>query len=369
MTETFVSRTINDLSQFGAVSAICGADTFESIPEVELLDVGFANPKERLWERLTRKMMKKNLYYRRIDRAFSKRYSEVISAQENVILFVEFGNTAALIAQSLVQLNRKYAITVHGMDVSAMMRIEEYRSRLCLAANHVNCLGVLCASHHTKRLSILAGVHEEKCLVSRYPLESTRLNKDSSISKTDHPSFVHLGRLTEKKHPLATLEAFRIVKEHISLARLSFIGDGELKDQLELRINELRLSDSVEVLGAMNQDEALRKMQEHWVFVQHSVTSTFGDQEGFALSPAEAALMEMPVISTLHNGIPEHVIDGKTGFLVREFDYEAMADRMIQLVRDPVLLNDFGQAGRVNIKNLCDPQKRLRDLEKIFLRA
>lgn len=72
------------------------------------------------------------------------------------------------------------------------------------------------------------------------------------------------------------------------------------------------------------------------------------------------------MISTMHNGIPEHVIDGKTGFLVREFDYESMAERMLLLVSDPELMRAFGRAGRENIQNICNPENRLRELKRLF---
>lgn len=116
----------------------------------------------------------------------------------------------------------------------------------------------------------------------------------------------------------------------------------------------------------MERAEALKEVQPHWVFVQHSVTAKSGDQEGFALSPAEAALMETPVVSTWCNGIPEHVIDGETGFLVNEFDYETMAERMLELARDEGLRAQMGAAGKGNVQDLCNPVMRLDALSALI---
>lgn len=44
--------------------------------------------------------------------------------------------------------------------------------------------------------------------------------------------------------------------------------------------------------------------------------------------------MGLPVISTLHNGIPEGVLDGKSGFLVPERDVDAIALKLQQLVKN-----------------------------------
>ena len=206
----------------------------------------------------------------------------------------------------------------------------------------------------------------EKCQVVRLALDGERIKRDVNIKKTQQPSFVHFGRLTEKKHPIATFEAFRQVVQSIPNASLIFIGDGPLRSELERRIAEFGLGEQVQCLGVMEQAKALAEVQRHWVFVQHSVTSKSGDQEGFALSPAEAALMEMPVVSTMHNGIPEHVIDGETGYLVNEFDYETMAERMIELAANSDLRTEMGEAGRANVLGLCNPGERFEALLKLF---
>jgi len=116
----------------------------------------------------------------------------------------------------------------------------------------------------------------------------------------------------------------------------------------------------------MPHESALELLSNHWVYAQHSVTAMNGDQEGFAISPAEAAAYELPVVSTLHNGIPEHVIDGVTGFLVREFDYESMAERIIQLLQNPDLSMKMGQNGRKNILKLNNPEKRIESVHSIL---
>ena len=116
----------------------------------------------------------------------------------------------------------------------------------------------------------------------------------------------------------------------------------------------------------MSRQEALDIVQSHWVFCQHSVTASDGDQEGFGLSPAEAALLGMPVISTVHNGIPEHVENGKAGILTREWDIESMAEAMLRLANDAELRNSMGKKGRENIVNLCDPDKRKKRIRELI---
>jgi len=57
----------------------------------------------------------------------------------------------------------------------------------------------------------------------------------------------------------------------------------------------------------------------------------------------------LPVIATRHSGLPEQVIDGENGFLVDEGDYEALAERILELSRHPELLAELGAAGRKRV--------------------
>jgi len=70
------------------------------------------------------------------------------------------------------------------------------------------------------------------------------------------------------------------------------------------------------------------------------------------VSMAEASAMEVPVIATRHGGIPDHQIDGVTGYLVDEGDWQGMARRMLQLIDSPKTRTEMGRAGRRHIMNV-----------------
>ena len=60
--------------------------------------------------------------------------------------------------------------------------------------------------------------------------------------------------------------------------------------------------------------------------------------------------MGLPVISTVHAGIPELVEDGVSGLLVPEHDIEALANRLMRLVDHPQTWAAMGRAGRRQIE-------------------
>ena len=64
------------------------------------------------------------------------------------------------------------------------------------------------------------------------------------------------------------------------------------------------------------------------------------------MAVVEATAWGWPVVSTRHAGILDVVIEGETGFLVDENDYETMGDRMLELARDAQLAGRMGANGR-----------------------
>ena len=102
------------------------------------------------------------------------------------------------------------------------------------------------------------------------------------------------------------------------------------------------------------------------LYIQHSATGIDGDQEGFGVSIAEASLLGIPVVSTFHNGIPEQVLDGETGFLVPEYAIDAFADRMRRFLETPELSQKLGNAGRERIASNYPVSRRVGEIEKLL---
>ena len=81
-------------------------------------------------------------------------------------------------------------------------------------------------------------------------------------------------------------------------------------------------------------------MKQADVFVHHSITSSNGDQEGIPTALMEAMAMELPVISTIHSGIPELVQNGVNGYLVQEKDINTYAKKMSEALKLGKLLKN-----------------------------
>jgi glycosyltransferase involved in cell wall biosynthesis len=281
------------------------------------------------------------------------------------VAYIDFGTVAALVCSTLESLSIPFVVHFHGADITSSLNDLAYREKLQQVFNSASA--IIVASKHIRRLLVLEGASPDKIHLVRLGINLEGLTPISwKERKLLPPSVVFLGRLTPKKHPVALIEAFALVKQQVANAHLSIIGDGTEMPRVQQRIEKLKLKDSVKLYGALPRDKALPIVNQHWVFAQHSVTANTGDQEGFGISLAEAAALELPIVSTLHNGIPEQVIDGKTGLLVKEFDYESMAECIIKLLTNPDLAEQMGYVGNKHITKLCQTQERNNKVYKIL---
>ncbi|MBY0459583.1 MAG: glycosyltransferase family 4 protein, partial [Gemmataceae bacterium] len=65
----------------------------------------------------------------------------------------------------------------------------------------------------------------------------------------------------------------------------------------------------------------------------------------------EASAARVPVVATAVGGTPEAVADGVRGFLVPPGRPEALAAKVIELLRSPGLRSQFGDAGRARMRD------------------
>jgi colanic acid/amylovoran biosynthesis glycosyltransferase len=178
-----------------------------------------------------------------------------------------------------------------------------------------------------------------------------------------------VGRLVEKKGHRYAIEAFARARRAFPEAEYLVAGDGPLRGELEALARELGVADAVRFLGAKCDREVAELYASSSVFVLASVTARDGDMEGQGLVLQEAQAAGLPVISTLHNGIPDGVLDGVSGFLVPERDPEALAGRLAELLGDAAARSRMGKAGREFVAARYDSAVLTKRLLALYERA
>ena len=109
--------------------------------------------------------------------------------------------------------------------------------------------------------------------------------------------------------------------------------------------------------------------KESKIFVQHSLRTASGDSEGTPNTILEASATGLPIVSTKHAGIREAVVDGQTGYLVEEGEYEMMAQKIIDLLGNPELVASMGAAARKHMEQHYEMSFRIQSLKNILIAA
>ena len=146
--------------------------------------------------------------------------------------------------------------------------------------------------------------------------------------------FGNVGRLHEQKGHKFLLQAFARVTNR---ARLAIVGDGELRNELVILADKLKIRDRVSFLGARSDiHEFLTAID---VFVMPSLW------EGQPIALLEALASGKPCIASDVDGIPEIITDGVNGYLVEPRDIDKLASMMNATIEDPDLLERFSNSG------------------------
>lgn len=174
------------------------------------------------------------------------------------------------------------------------------------------------------------------------------------------------GRLVEKKGIEYAIRAIAEVAKVYPNVEFNIIGDGELKERFLQIIQELNVEDKVHLKGWRNQKEIISILDETHIFVAPSVTASDGNQDAPVNTLKEAMAMGLPVIGTLHGGIPELVEDSVSGFLVPERDEKAIAQKLIYLIEHPEIWQQMGLSGRKKVETSYDTDKLNSELVEMY---
>jgi colanic acid/amylovoran biosynthesis glycosyltransferase len=160
------------------------------------------------------------------------------------------------------------------------------------------------------------------------------------------------GRMVAKKAPMILLKSFQAALSHVPDLELIWIGSGPMEAEVKAFISQHGLSDKIHLLGAVSHAIVLEEMQRADIFIQHSMTDPdTGDQEGAPVAILEAMAHGLPVISTIHSGIPYLVEDQVSGLLTPEGDFNAMARSIMCLSKEISKRGEMGKKGKDRVEH------------------
>lgn len=255
----------------------------------------------------------------------------------------------------------------HGYDVSAWPREKGtgVYQRLFRAATLVTA-----NSHYTRQRIERLGCPPAKIRVLRMGLDVSEFAfRERSAPEDGRVCILSVGRLVEKKGFEYAIRAMPQLRARHPQVRYGIVGDGPLRPRLEALVTSLGLGGTVRFYGAAGREFVQRRLDEAHIFVAPSVTAPNGDVEGQGLVVQEAQACGIPVLATDHDGFPEGMLPGRSGFLVPERSAPAITERLEYMIEHADHWAEWGRAGRRHVEEHFNIVSLSRQLEGLYREA
>jgi len=149
------------------------------------------------------------------------------------------------------------------------------------------------------------------------------------------------GRLSGAKGGDQILKSLKIIREEINNTVLLVVGEqNQYVEQMKVTVKKLNIENNVIFIGWLGGDDLKTAYNSVDVFV---VPSCYFDP--LPMTNFEAMACKKPIVGTCFGGTPELVQEGITGYIVNPFDVKLMANKIIDLLKNPRKAQSFGEAG------------------------
>jgi glycosyltransferase involved in cell wall biosynthesis len=165
--------------------------------------------------------------------------------------------------------------------------------------------------------------------------ERERARSELGVAPDDLVVGIVANLRAAKAHPVLLEAAVRVVAEE-PRARFVSLGQGPLEGELHALRDRLGLGDRFRFLGYCADPIGL--------MAGFDALTLSSDVEGLPVSVMEAKALGLPVVATSVGGLPEMIRDGVDGRLVPRRDPGALADALVQVLRDDRLRSDLSAA-------------------------
>jgi L-malate glycosyltransferase len=273
-----------------------------------------------------------------------------------------FGMTAAMLARVPVRVASMRETA--GMRSNAQKRAQRWAYRM---ANQV-----VANSMSVRTVVIGEGVPAGKVTVIYNGLDLGRVKVMNSpraesfsrvgLDPTMDGRFQFVTIVANMRHEVKDYPLFLRAARRVSAAipNVSFLlaGEGELMGSLKTLAKELRIDERTFFLGRCEEVSHLLRISDVCVLSSKA--------EGFSNSILEYMAAGKPVVATAVGGAPEVIMEGETGYIVPPGNDSVMAERIIEVLKDPDLALRMGRNGRTLVEEKFSCESQLKRTEELY---
>ncbi len=275
---------------------------------------------------------------------------------------VHFGKEASTLAFLANRLTgAPYSMTLHAYDI---FRDDVDRDLLARKINASRRVITVSNYNRTFLLDQFSPEDPEKVVVLYNGIDLTRFS-DRGQTRESH-TILTVGRLIEKKGFVHLIDAVALLRDEGIFVRCQIAGDGKEASRLCERIESQGVSDRIELLGKVRQDEVGRMMSTAGCFVLPCVRATDGNIDALPTVLLEAMACGAPCISTQLSGIPEIIDDQISGLLVKPESPRELADAIKRVLGEGFLGARLGRGARRKVEMYFDVEKNACQLHTLF---
>lgn len=226
----------------------------------------------------------------------------------------------------------KYGVMVHGAELLPTKKRNPkvlLNKKLCrFVINHADI--VFANSNYTKEV-FTREISCNNVKIVNPPIEYIANDDTLEQSKSEEKILFSLGRVEDRKGFQNVIKALpKIINNGINVKYI-LSGTGPYLDNIKKLINELQLGNHIILTGRISDEQKKEYLKICDLFIMPSFYIPYKTTvEGFGIVYLEANSYGKFVIGTNSGGIPDAIVNNKTGFIIRENNIEDISNAIMK---------------------------------------
>ncbi len=226
--------------------------------------------------------------------------------------------------------------TLHGTDITLVGRDKTLTPVVTFSINESDAITAVSQNLREETYRHFNIKKEIEVIVNFIDVSRFRRKPIDAFKKVIAPQgqkvIMHASNFRKLKRIPDVIKVFNGINKKVP-SRLLFVGDGPERPAAESLCRELKLCDEISFVGKQEQMEDIMAIAD--LFLLPS------EYESFGLAALEAMAAGVPVVSSNAGGLPEIIVQGKTGYMASVGDIDAMANDALSIISDEKTLKQF----------------------------